>query len=188
MDVAVYPRLNHLLHTMNMSVAELERLIERRFGRSVNVKTLYRLTSTRPVQRADLEIAGAVATVLGVTLDDLFEIRTDSTVERDETTVLDPAESRRLAQLFDRQSHGALGEAERSEIERLVAEYARRLHEVRIREIAQQEGISVESARRAVAADFDEALAWWREFEADPKRRAAFAEQVPGDDGQPTRQ
>jgi hypothetical protein len=85
---------------------------------------------------------------------------------------LDPAESRRLGELFDRQASGALSEAEQLELEALVSAYGRRLHERRLRELADQRGITLEEARRESAAQFDLALAWWHDFEADPERRA----------------
>src|SRR6266542_4409937 len=80
MGIAVYPRLNELLRAHDLSVAELERRIERRFGLQVDPKTLYRLTHTDPIQRADLEIAGAVAEILGVGLDDIFDVQVTPTI------------------------------------------------------------------------------------------------------------
>jgi transcriptional regulator with XRE-family HTH domain len=178
MSIAVYPRLSELLRNKNLSVAELERRIERRFGLTVNVKTLYRFTSPEPVQRADLEIAGAVAAVLGVTLDDLFDVQaTPVDDHREETSVLDPAESRLLAELFDEQSRGVLSADVQRELEALVKEYGRRLHEMRVREYAKQRGVSVEEARSKMAADLDQSIAWWQEFEADPAHRAAIREE-----------
>ena len=53
-----------LLRERDLTVAELERRIRRQFGLKVDPKTLYRLTHGDPVQRADLEIAGAAAVIL----------------------------------------------------------------------------------------------------------------------------
>lgn len=179
MAVEVYPRLHELLRARNLSVAELERQIEQRFGLSVDPKTLYRLTYAEPVQRADLEIAGAAAAVLGVGLDDLFEVRATPVDEGEKArSDLGPQESRRLAELFDRQARGDLSTAEQAELEALVAEYGRRLHERRIRELAERRGIPIERARREAAAQLEEALAWWRVFEADPERRRRVATRV----------
>jgi len=175
--IAVYPQLSELLRRKNLSVAELERQIEQRFGLSVNVKTLYRFTSPEPVQRADLEIAGAVAAVLGVSLDDLFHVQATPVNEHgDETSALDPVESRRLADLFDRQSCGLLSAAEQRELETRVDEYGRRLHDVRMREYAEQRGVSVEEARGEMELDLDRSIAWRQDFEADPARRARVQE------------
>jgi transposase len=175
MSVAVYPRLSELLRAKNLSVAELERQIEQRFGLSVDPKTLYRLTYAEPVQRADLQIAGAAAAVLGVELGDLFQIEAVPVELSDEAQIRDlgPEESQRLADLFAQQARGTLPDAEQAELEALVAEYGQRLHERRLREIARRRGISVDQARREVATQLDEAMAWWRGFEADPERRRA---------------
>jgi uncharacterized protein len=179
MSIAVYPRLSELLRTKNLSVAELERQVEQRFGLSVNLKTLYRFTSSEPVQRADLEIAGAVAAVLGVGLGDLFDIQaTPVDKHREETSVLDPAESRRLADLFDRHSRGVLSADEQRELEALVDEYGRRLHEMRVREYAKQRNISVEEARSEMAANLDQSITWWQEFEADLASRPAAVQEA----------
>jgi transcriptional regulator with XRE-family HTH domain len=181
MAVAVYPRLDELLRARKLSVAELERQIERRFGLAVDPKTLYRLTSAEPVQRADLEIAGAAAAVLGVGLDDLFEVRATPIDEAEVArTDLSPDESRRLAELFDRQARGALSTAEQAELEALVADYGRRLHERRLRELAERRGVPVEQARREVAAHLDEALAWWQAFATDPEGRRLVAARARG--------
>lgn len=163
MSIAVYPRLSELLRTRNLSVAELERQIEQRFGLSVNLKTLYRFTSHEPVHRADLEIAGAVAAVLGVGLGDLFDVRAIPVDDHlEETSVFIPAESRRLAGLFDQQSRGVLSTDEQRELEALMAEYGRRLHDMRVQEYAKQRDISVEEASSEMAADLDRSIAWWR--------------------------
>ena len=182
MSVAVYPRLGELLHSRKLTVAELERQIEQRFGLSVDPKTLYRLTSTKPVQRADLEIAGAAAAVLGVGLGDLFEVRAIPVYNHEEAdaTVLDPDNCRRLAEIFDRQAREILSDAEQAELDALVADYGRRLHERRLRELAQQRGIPIEQARREAAAKLDQALAWWQTFEADPARRSTVAVRARG--------
>jgi transposase len=181
MAVAVYPRLNELLRARILSVAELERQIKQRFGLLVDPKTLYRLTHAEPVQRADLDIAGAAAAVLGVGLDDLVDVRTTPVDEDEEArTDLGPEESQRLAELFDRQARGALSTAEQEELEALVAEYGRRLHERRVRDLAEQRGIPVEQARREATAQLDEALAWWRAFESDAERRRAIATRARG--------
>jgi hypothetical protein len=64
MGVVFFARLGDWPRARNLSVAELERRIEHRFGLSVDPKTLYRLAATEAVRRADLEIAGAAASVL----------------------------------------------------------------------------------------------------------------------------
>lgn len=178
MGIAVYPRLGQLLEANRMTVAELERQIESRFGMSVDSKTLYRLTHADAVQRADLEIAGAAAAVLGVGLDDVFDVRVVRVDSNESAPTgalgdLAPEQSRRLSELFDRQSRGELTEDERREMEGLVKEWGSRQHEYRLRHIAALRGVTVEEARAQIAAEFEKALEWWREFEADPRRRRA---------------
>lgn len=177
MGVAVYPRLSELLRAKELTVAELERQIENRYGLSVDPKTLYRLASAQPVQRADLEIAGAAAAILGVGLGDLFDVQAVPVGDHHEgdATELSSDESSRLAQLFERQSRGTLAQAEQDELETLVAAYGRRLHDRRLGELARQRGIPLDEARREAAAQFDDALAWWRGFEAKPAARRAVA-------------
>ncbi|MGH2350118.1 MAG: hypothetical protein ACRDI2_14950 [Chloroflexota bacterium] len=180
MTVAVYPRLGEVLREKNLSVAELGRRIEQRFGLSVDRKTLYRLASSDPIHRADLDIAGAAAAVLGVGLDDVFEVQTAAADAGDESPSpdLDPEQSRRLAELLTRQGERKLTKAERAELESLVAEYGRRLHQYNLRQIAQSRGTSEEQVRREQQGELDRVLAWWREFEASPERRQALTDEV----------
>lgn len=177
MGVAVYPRLSELLRAKELTVAELERQIEARYGLPVDPKTLYRLASAQPIQRADLEIAGAVAAILGVGLGDLFDVHAVPVGSHDEggATELTPDESGRLAELFDRQARGTLSRTEQDELEALVSTFGQRLHERRLRELARQRGIPLDEARREAADQFDEALAWWRSFETNPAARRAVA-------------
>lgn len=181
MSVAVYPRLSELLRQRNLTVAELSRQIARRFGLTVDPKTLYRLTDAAPIQRADLAIAGAVASILDVGLDDLFEVQAVPVAAvpiASEINALDPWQSHRLSELFDRQAHGILSPTEAVELEALVATYGRQLHEQRLRELAAQRGISLEEARRAADEGFDRAREWWQTFEASPERRQAVVARV----------
>jgi len=119
MSVVVYRRLAELLKERNLTVAELERRIKERFGLSVNVKTLYRLTQAAAVRRADLEVAGATATILSVDLDDLFTVegRPDGADNEVHAPILGPADSRRMATLTDRQDHRLLTDEEWSKMD-----------------------------------------------------------------------
>ncbi len=92
---------------------------------------------------------------------------------------LGPKQSRHLTELFDRQVYGRLSDAEQRELEELVTEYGRLLHEHQFRVFAEQHGITVEQARREVEAQFDQARAWWLAFEADPSRRRALVARPP---------
>jgi len=178
MSVTVYPRLAELLKERDLTVAELERRIEERFGVGVNAKTLYRLTQAAPVQRADLEIAGATVAILGIGLDELFTIearpRTDD--GEAEADILRPADSRRMAGLVDRQAQGLLTDAEWEELETLVATYGRRLHERRVREVARQRGQPLERVRREMEESLAQAAAQWRAIETGTAEQAPVGE------------
>ena len=187
MGIAVYPRLDELLRARGLTVAELERRIERQFNMTVDPKTLYRLTHADPIQRADLEIAGAVAKVLDVRLDDLFDVQATPALASGEGNGFDlppeeldlsPDTSRRMSELFERQSRVGLTPAEQEELNRLVGENGHLLHERRIREIAQLRGVSVEQAREEVARELAQALDWWKTWDADPENRRKLVAEV----------
>ncbi len=164
MSVVVYPRLAELLEARHLTVAELERQIRDRYGLAVNLKTLYRLTQATPVQRADLEIAGATAAILGVGLDDLFTVNAVATDEQSEVDlrILGPEDSRRMATLIDLQAQRLLTEREWDELETLVTKYGQLLHERRLRVRARQHGVSLEQERQDSEAYLTEALKHWR--------------------------
>ncbi len=75
MSVMVYPLLGALLRDRDMTVSALAREIARPYGTTVERAALERLMQPAPIQRADMEIAGAVVEVLDVGLDDLFGVR-----------------------------------------------------------------------------------------------------------------
>lgn len=116
----------------------------------MNAKTLYRLTRPEPIQRADLEVALATAAILGVALDDLFTLRALPDDGDAAAPVLDPAASRRLADLFERQATRALTAAERGELDRLVGEYSRLARDRELRRHAAERGLTFEQARDRV--------------------------------------
>lgn len=88
--------------------------------------------------------------------------------------VLAPEQGRRLAELFERQAAGALTDDERRELESLVDEYGRLLHERQLGLFALRHGCTTEQARHEVEAGFDRARAWWAAFEAEPSHRRAL--------------
>jgi hypothetical protein len=181
MSVVVYPRLAELLKEKNLTVAELERQIEERFGLSVNIKTLYRLTQHAAVQRADLEIAGAAAAILGVGLDDLFTIEARPSTEDNEADlpVLGPEESRRMTALMERQAQRLLTEEEWAELETLVATYGRLLHERRVREVAHKQGRPLEQVRREMEQSLARAAAEWRVLDAELAQQVLDEQDAP---------
>ena len=178
MSVAVYPQLDELLRERNLSVAELRRRIEERYGLVVASETLDRLARSEPVQQTDLTIAGATAKILGVELGDLFAIEAipidgGATTEED---FLDPEQGQRMAELLHLQDVRPLGEAEQCELQTLLDEYGLRLNEYLEREIARKQGVPVEQVRREADEHVARASAWWQWINANPRRRRAFEE------------
>jgi hypothetical protein len=158
---------------------KLEREVEQRFGLSVDLPALQRLTLAEPIRQADLELAAAVAAILGVALGDLFRVEATPLNDQNHAPAfdLDPEQSRRLGELLDLQDERELSPSELADLDALVAEWGRGLHEVRIREIAKKWDLPLEETRHKVAAELAEAIEWWRAFEADPRRqRAAVAQ------------
>jgi DNA-binding Xre family transcriptional regulator len=167
MAITVYPRLGELLRERKMSVAELARQIEARWGRSVDPKTLYRLTADEPIKRVDIDIVFEIAAVLELRLEELFDIlaltpEVEFFEEERADDLLTAAEDRRMGELFSLEDERGLTRAERKELKALVNLYGLRQHERNIRLIAEQRDVSYEQAEVDVAASLAEALEWWR--------------------------
>jgi hypothetical protein len=175
--VTVYSRLSELLLDKNLTVADLERQISERFEIDVDRRALQRLTYAEPVERVDLSLVGAAAVVLGVGLSGLFELEVGPAggSEGAEIGDLGPDQSRQLAALLDRRARQGLSNAEQSELEGLVEEYGRRLHERLLYDRVGGRGRPVEGAREQAASELSQALQWWRSVEGDAEwRRAAL--------------
>jgi transcriptional regulator with XRE-family HTH domain len=151
--VTVYSRLGELLRARNLTVADLQDRIAARFGLAVDARTLDRLARSDRVRRPDLEVAAAVASVLDIGLDDIFSVdavplgaedTSDSYDPADGDDVLDPEQSRRLSDLFDRRDRRALTEEEQVELNALVAAWGRAVNERGIHELAAPRGVPVE--------------------------------------------
>lgn len=116
MSVLVCPRLAALLQARNLTVADLARQIEARFGLAVTPRALQRLTQATPIQHADLEVAGAAAAVLGVELSDIFAIEAIPISPQVDENLLDPDQGRRLQTLYSRQERALLTDEEWADI------------------------------------------------------------------------
>lgn len=126
MGVVVYPRLGDVLTARDMTVADLKRAIEGRYGMRVNLVTLYELAlAPERLHHVNIEVAAAAASVLDVTLDDLFVVEMSPNGANADTNgrILTRAESRRLEELLDRQGRTALSPAEQNELDHLIAMY-----------------------------------------------------------------
>jgi hypothetical protein len=122
MAVAVYGQLDKLLRERNLTIADLKRQIEERYG--LEVDALDGLTGSHSVRQADMTVAAAAAIVLGVELGDLFAVDA-SAIDIDpslEERLLDDAPAQRIRALLDLQEERSLNDGERSELETLIEE------------------------------------------------------------------
>jgi DNA-binding Xre family transcriptional regulator len=94
--------LRMLLAEKGITVADLHERLQVDFP--VNIKSLYRLTGTGPVQRVDLEIVRAICAALKVEIGDLIRFEKPEF----ELTRLDPASQDELDQLMDKNNAGLL--------------------------------------------------------------------------------
>jgi hypothetical protein len=171
MGLAVIPRLGELLRERNLALVDLEQQIGLRFGLTVEPGSLERFADAEPVQQANLELAGAAASILGVGLDDLFDVILLPGPADSGPGALPEAQARRLTELLECQQSRPLSEVERRELDDLVTSQGRSIREHFLREYAAERGITVERARQESAASLTAALAWWQEFSADPSRQ-----------------
>ncbi len=179
MGVAVYPLLGELLRDRNMTITDLEREIGRQYGITVGRETLERLTQPAPIDRADMAIAGAVAEVLDVGLDDLFDVRAIRNGQDGESRDrLRPSEARALARLFRRQEQGLMTDEERGQLGALVAKQARLVDDDWLRRIAADQGQSIEQVRAEVEGDVRRALDAWHALQDDPDGQSKAIEQA----------
>jgi len=113
MSVMVYPLLGELLQGRRMTVIDLAREIARQYGITAERASLERLMQPVPIHRADMTVAGAVAKVLDVGLDDLFDVRAVRDGQDGEgEEYLNQSETRILTYLFDCQGQGVITEDE----------------------------------------------------------------------------
>jgi hypothetical protein len=116
--VQAFSQLRRLLGQRRMTVPELHRRIQQR-GVSVNLKSLYRLSrDDQPVERLDLRVAGVICQVCAVPLSELIAFET----RKAQLRRLSAAKQKRLDFLMGKNNEGRLTNAERGELEALVAE------------------------------------------------------------------
>jgi len=109
--------LRTLLAEKNFTVADLhERLREQGFD--VNKKSLYRLTTSRPVQKIDTAIARAICEALDVGLEDLIQFQKP----KFELQRLDRKSEKELDRLMGKNNEGKLTEKERAQFKALLDE------------------------------------------------------------------
>jgi DNA-binding Xre family transcriptional regulator len=109
--------LRTLLAEKNLTVVDLhEKLREQGFD--VNNKSLYRLTTSRSVQKIDTAIARAICQALNVGLEDLIVFQKP----KFELQRLDRRSQKQLDRLIDKNNEGKLTEKERAKFKALLDE------------------------------------------------------------------
>jgi hypothetical protein len=115
MRQSLWSNLGMLLAEHNMSVLALHKRLQEK-GVSVNLKSLYRLAGSQPLQKIDARIVKPICLVLGVDLSELIPL------EKPQVSLLklDPLTQARITTLLDKNNQGTITKKERSELERLV--------------------------------------------------------------------
>jgi hypothetical protein len=111
----MWSNLGMLLAEHNMSVLALHKRLQEK-GVSVNLKSLYRLAGSQPLQKFDARIVKPICFVLGIGLSELISL------EKPELSLLklDPVTQARITTLLDKNNQGTITKTERAELERLV--------------------------------------------------------------------
>jgi hypothetical protein len=148
---SLWSNLGMLLAEHNMSVLALHKRLHEK-GVSVNLKSLYRLAVSQPLQKFDARIVKPVCLVLGIDLSELISL------EKPELSLLklDPITQARITNLLDKSNLGTITKRERAELERLVDKAekislhnARALVEYRRRRTNRTEGTGIGRKRRS---------------------------------------
>ena len=148
---SLWSNLGMLLAEHNMSVLALHKRLQER-GVSVNLKSLYRLAVSQPLQKFDARIVKPICLVLGIDLSELISL------EKPELSLLklDPVTQARITNLLDKSNLGTIIKRERAELERLVDKAekislhnARALVEYRRRRADRTEGTGIGRKRRS---------------------------------------
>jgi hypothetical protein len=92
-----------------------------------------------------------------------------------QTVLIDPAQERRLRELYRLQGDPGLSDVEREEMSVLVGEYNHRAYERGVQAIAARDGREVTEVAAALDAERARVIAWYAELDADPVRRSRVA-------------
>ncbi|HYZ73459.1 MAG TPA: helix-turn-helix transcriptional regulator [Chthoniobacterales bacterium] len=106
-----------LLAERNLTVADLHQILQQR-GFNVNKKSLYRLTTSEPVQKLDTAIVRAVCEALEVHLEDLIQFQKP----KFELKRLEPKSERELDRLMGKNNEGELTKSEQARFKVLLDE------------------------------------------------------------------
>jgi hypothetical protein len=125
---SAWSNLGMLLAERNVSVLALYKRLEKN-GVSVNLKSLYRLAASLPLQKIDVRIVKGVCLVLGIDLSELIQLDKPKL----SLSKLDPAAQTRIASLLDKGNRGTITKREKAELERLIEEAQKiSLHNARV--------------------------------------------------------
>ena len=116
-DKGAWSTLPSLLAEKNLTVADLHQILRKR-GFEVNKKSLYRLTTSQPVQKLDATIVRAVCEALDVRLQDLIQFEKP----KFELKRLDPRSQQELDRLMDKNNEGELTQKEKTRFKALLDE------------------------------------------------------------------
>jgi hypothetical protein len=128
-----YSQLRELLMARKMTVSALHRAMREKCGVKVNVKSLYRLASNKPLQKIDGRIIGAICRTINSPIEALLSLEKPA----QHLHRLTPAEQNRLDALMEQNTEGELTRRESTEFEGLV-DKAHRLSVENARILAQQ--------------------------------------------------
>jgi DNA-binding Xre family transcriptional regulator len=109
--------LRTLLLEKNLTVVDLHEMLRNR-GFDVNKKSLYRLATSRPVQKLDTAIVRAICEALDVRLEDLIQFQKP----KFELRRLDRKSQQELDRLMDKNNEGNLTEKEQARFKTLLDE------------------------------------------------------------------
>jgi len=145
--VAVFGQLDHLLRERDLTIADLKRQIEERDGLVVDGAVLDQLASRERLAQPDMTTVGAVASTLGVSLDDLLLVVTIPYFRATRVNLLNDEETWRLWTLLGLQERRKLSNDEQRELDLIGDEVERRSSELFWRNEAERRGVSFEELR-----------------------------------------
>ncbi len=184
MALAVYSRVGSVLRARGASLDDVRALIASRYGLAIDARSLTDLARDGRLQRPDIEMLKAVASILKVRVDDLLDVRNlevDAAVTApDHDILLDPERDERLRHLktLRDRSDRPLTELEADELDALTTATARALIDRHIRELAEHRAVPVETVRAWVMDAVEDAARVAAELEADPVRMAAAVKAI----------
>jgi DNA-binding Xre family transcriptional regulator len=116
-EKGAWSTLRTLLAEKNLTVVDLHEIV-RKQGFEVNKKSLYRIATSRSIQKLDISIARAICEALDVGLEDLIRFQKP----KFELRRLDRRSQQELDRLMDKNIEGRLTEKEQARFKTLLDE------------------------------------------------------------------